>query len=204
MNTKTTANVINSLTLDVPDVAAAERFYSSFGLGSLLQFRGSAEASSGFHGFTLSLIVSQPANAAALLDAAINAGATVIKPASKSLWGFGGTVQAPDGTIWKVATSKKKNTEPASRRVEDVVLLLGATDVSASKRFYVDHGFTPGKSFGSYVEFVADSGPVKLALYKRQALAKDAGVSPEGSGPHRIVIGNDGGAFDDPDGFTWN
>ncbi len=31
-------------------------------------------------------------------------GATEIKSAKKSFWGFGGTVQAPDGTLWKVAT----------------------------------------------------------------------------------------------------
>jgi hypothetical protein len=34
-------------------------------------------------------------------------------------------------------------------------------------------------------------------------LAKDAGVAPEGTGSHRIVIGGDGGPFTDPDGFEW-
>ena len=43
--------------------------------------------------------------------------------------------------------------------------------------------------------------PVKLGLYSRKALAKDAGVAPEGSGSHRLVIG--GAAFTDPDGFVW-
>jgi hypothetical protein len=42
-----------------------------------------------------------------------------------------------------------------------------------------------------------------MALYGRRALAKDAGVSPDGSGSHRIVIGGDGGSFTDPDGFAW-
>jgi hypothetical protein len=37
----------------------------------------------------------------------------------------------------------------------------------------------------------------------RRALAKDAGVSPEGTGSHRIVIGSDTGPFTDPDGFAW-
>ena len=59
-------------------------------------------------------------------------------------------------------------------------------------------------SFGSkYVEFDASSSPVKLALYPRRAAAKDAGVSPEGTGAHRIAVVGDGGPFTDPDGFAW-
>ncbi len=41
------------------------------------------------------------------------------------------------------------------------------------------------------------------ALLGRRALAKDAGVSPDGAGSHRIVVGNDAGQFTDPDGFAW-
>ena len=37
---------------------------------------------------------SQPATARALIAAALEAGATSLKPAAKSLWGFGGVVQA--------------------------------------------------------------------------------------------------------------
>jgi catechol 2,3-dioxygenase-like lactoylglutathione lyase family enzyme len=82
------------------------------------------------------------------------------------------------------------------------VLLLGVADVAASKRFYVEHGVEVAKSFGrKYVQF--DTGRVKLALYGRGALAKDAGVSPDGTGSHRIVIGGDSGSFSDPDGFAW-
>ena len=44
---------------------------------------------------------------------------------------------------------------------------------------------------------------VKLALYGRRALAKDAGVSPEGAGSHRIAINSDAAPFIDPDGFVW-
>jgi predicted lactoylglutathione lyase len=82
------------------------------------------------------------------------------------------------------------------------VLLLGVADVAASKRFYLDHGIPVARSFGrKYVQF--DTAPVKLALYGRNALAKDAGVSPEGAGSHRIVIESEAGAFTDPDGFAW-
>ena len=196
---------IESLTLQGADRSAAEHFYATaFGLGDRLRLAPSEAATSGFRGFTLSLIVSQPANAKSLLNAAIAAGASSLKPATKSFWGYGGVVQAPDGTIWKVATSNKKDTAPASREVDQMVLLLGCDDVAASKKFYVGQGLTVGKSFGSrYVEFDAASSPVKLALYKRRALAKDAGVAPEGTGSHRLVIGGDAGSFTDPDGFAW-
>ncbi|GAB2524171.1 glyoxalase [Paramicrobacterium agarici] len=203
MNTTTAVNALTSITLEVTDLAAAESFYAELGLGDRLSLSEASEPSEGFRGFTISLIVSQPANAEAILNAAIAAGASVIKPAAKSLWGFGGTVQAPDGTIVKVATSKKKNTEPPSRRIDDVVVLLAASDVPASKRFYVEHGFTPGKSFGSYVEFDTPQGSIKLGLYKRNALAKDAGVPADGSGSHRLVLENGRGQFTDPDGFAW-
>ena len=77
--------------------------------------------------------------------------------------------------------------------------------MTASKQFYVDHGLAVAKSFGrKYVEFDAAPGTVKLALYPRRALAKDAGVAPDGTGSHRVMIGSDAGPFTDPDGFTWD
>ena len=196
---------IDSVTLEVADTTAARRFYTrAFGLGPELQLRASDAPTAGFRGFTLSLTVSQPATASALIDAALEAGATSLKPAAKSLWGFGGVVQAPDGTIWKVATSKKKNTGPATREIDRIVLLLGAADVAASKRFYLERGLTVARSFGrKYVEFDMPSGAVTLGLYGRRALAKDAGVAPDGSGSHRLIIGGDAERFTDPDGFDW-
>jgi hypothetical protein len=192
---------IEFVTLEVADPTAADRFYTAaFGLGTQLRLRASEAPTSGFRGFTLSLTVSQPATASGLIDAALDAGATPLKPAAKSLWGYGGVVRAPDGTIWKIATSAKKDTGPATRQIDQIVLLLG----TASKRFYVDHGLAVAKSFGrKYVEFATPSSAVKLALYGRRAAAKDAGVSPEGTGSHRLRIGSDAGPFTDPDGFAW-
>jgi predicted lactoylglutathione lyase len=196
---------IESVILEVADPAAAHRFYTTaFGLESQVRLRATEAPATGFRGFTVSLTVSQPATVSGLIGAALDAGATPLKPAAKSFWGYGGVVQAPDGTIWKVATSAKKDTGPASRQVDQMVLLLGVADMAASKRFYVDHGLTVAKSFGrKYVEFATESSPVKLALYGRGALAKDAGVPPEGTGSHRLVIGSDAGPFTDPDGFGW-
>jgi len=196
---------IDSLTLDVADTAAAAQFYkAAFGLDTQLGFRLAEPPTTGFRGFTLSVTVAQPADARGLLDAALDAGATSLKPAAKSFWGFGGVVQAPDGVIWKVATSSKKDAGPATLAIESIVLLLGATDVAATKAFYVQQGLAVAKSFGrKYVEFATD-GPINLGLYGRRALAKDAGVPPEGTGSHRLTIHGDGGTFVDPDGFGWS
>lgn len=195
---------IESVTLEVSDPVSATAFYdAAFGLGERLRVRASDASSNGFRGYTLSLIVSQPSTVSSLIDSAVEAGATTLKPVSKSMWGYGGVVQAPDGAIWKVATSAKKDSGPATREVDKIVLLVAATDVGATKKFYIDRGLAVGKSFGKYVEFAMPSSPVQLGLYGRRALAKDAGVSPDGAGSHRIAISSNAGPFTDPDGFAW-
>lgn len=199
-------NAIDSVTPEVADPEAAARFYSeAFALDDdpRVRLRGSKAPTSGFRGFTLSLVVSQPGNVDALQRAALDAGATGLKQAEKSLWGYGGVVQAPDGTIWQLATSSKKNSKPVTREVDEIVLLLGVENVKAARKFYVGRGLTTSKSFGGYVEFANGTDTVKLALYKRRALAKLAGVPAEGTGSHRLVITGPAGPFTDPDGFVW-
>lgn len=199
-----TTTTITHITIEADDAPAAERFYATaFELGGLVRVRPSDAPTSGFRGYTVSLVVSQPSTVNSLFDSAVAAGATTVKAVERSLWGIGGVVQAPDGTIWQIATSAKKDTGPATRDVDDLVVLLGAEDVPASKRFYVDRGLAVGKSFGSYVDFSMPTSPVKLGLYKRRALAKTAGVAPEGTGSHRIAFGSEAGPFTDPDGFVW-
>jgi len=173
-------NSLVSVTLEVPDPGAAEAFYAAaFGLDGTVRIRASDAPTTGFRGYTLSLVVSQPSTVDSLIGTALDAGATALKPVAKSFWGYGGVVQAPDGAIWTIATSSKKETGPPTRQVDDIVLLLGVVDVKASKRFYVDRGLAIGKSFGSkYVEFDTASSPVKLSLYSRRP-------------------------FTDPDGFAW-
>ncbi|MFI9360319.1 glyoxalase [Kitasatospora sp. NPDC053057] len=203
----TTASAVSlaSVTLEVADPAAAQRFHTAFGVDEYVNLRASEARSAGFRGFTLALTVAGPATVDGFLGAAVDAGAVVLKPAAKSLWGYGGVVQAPDGTVWKVATSAKKDSGPATREIDEIVLLLGVEDVKVSKRFYVDRGLTVAKSFGGkYAEFApGGSSPVKLALYKRRGLAKDLGVAAEGTGSHRVVLGGTSGSFTDPDGFAW-
>jgi predicted lactoylglutathione lyase len=203
--TRPTTTSIESVILEVDDPTVADAFYTpAFGLGTQVGLRASEAPTTGFRGFALSLVVSQPAMVDGLIGAALDAGATPLKPAKKGFWGYGGVVRAPDGTIWKVATSSKKDTGAATGRIDEIVLLLGVTDVVASKRFYVDRGLAVARSFGrKYVQFAAPSTHVNLALYGRRALAKDVGVSLDGTGSHRIVIGSNGGPFTDPDGFAW-
>ncbi len=196
---------VESVILEATEPAAAHAFTTAaFGVNDRVGARVSDEPSTGFRGFSLSLVVCQPSTVDSLVGTALDRGATTSKPVKKGFWGYGGVVQAPDGTIWKVATSSKKETGPSTRRIDDVVLLLGVDDVKASKRFYVDRGLMVAKSFGGkYVEFESSPSRVTLALLRRDALAKDVGVSTDGTGSHGIVIRSDAGTFTDPDGFSW-
>jgi predicted lactoylglutathione lyase len=196
---------IHSVTLEVASTdekAAAKRFYhDAVGLDERVAVRASASPTSGFRGFAPSLILAQPADVDALFGRALEAGAEVLKPVVKSLWGYGGSLRAPDGAVWQIASASKKNTSPATGAIERLVLLLGVEDVKASKRFYEGRGVTVAKSYGSkYVEF--DSGAIRLALYQRTKLAEQVGVDPAGTGSHRVAVIADG-SFTDPDGFVW-
>ncbi|SBT39029.1 VOC family protein [Micromonospora auratinigra] len=196
-------STIDHVTFEVSDPTAADAFYrAAFGLGDRVRVRAAPAPTTGFRGFAMSLVVSQPSTVDSLFGTALDGGATTLKPAARSFWGYGGVLRDPYGTIWKIASSAKKDTAPAHRRVDDVVLLLGATDVAVSRQFYVGRGLSVAKSFGRrYVEF-ATSG-ITLAMYGRRAAAKDVGVPPEGTGSHRLAIGGTAGTFTDPDGFAW-
>lgn len=196
---------IEHVTIEADDPGAAQEFYArTLGEQPWLRVASAHSPTTGFRGFTLSLVVAQPATVDALVEDALAAGAEAVSPVSRSLWGYGGAVRTPDGTILTVASASKKDTGPATRQVDDVVLQLGVEDVAASKEFYVARGFGVAKSYGRrYVEL--DTGPsrVDLSLYRRRALAKVAGVPEDGTGSHRLTVTSDAGPFTDPDGFVW-
>lgn len=195
---------IDSVTLEVADLEDARRFHeAAFGLDDRVRLQASTEPSAdGFRGFTLSLLTPGPATVDGFVSRALGAGAKELKPARGSLWGYGAVVQAPDGTVWQLTTSKKRDDGAATGRIDDLVLLLGVEDVRASKRFYEERGLAVTRSFGrKYAEF--DTGAVKLALYGRKALAARSGLAPEDTGPHRLRVDGDAGSFVDPDGFAW-
>jgi hypothetical protein len=197
---------IESVTLEVANLAAAQEFYAAaFGRDSRIRLRPGDAPTSGFRGFTLSVLVDGPASVDDFFGSALAAGAEQLKPAKKQLWGgYSGVVRAPDGTIWKVATEAKRGSGPASRIIDGIALILGVADMAEAKRLYVERGLTVAKSFGGkYAEFEAPGESIKLGLYKRRGLARDAGVTADGSGSHRLVIGPDSGRFTDPDGFAW-
>ena len=62
------------------------------------------------------------------------------------------------------------------------VVTLGVSDLARSRRFYCDGlGFSPSSASNDHIVFL-DAGGVVLALYPRDLLAKDAQLSPKGSG----------------------
>jgi uncharacterized glyoxalase superfamily protein PhnB len=196
--------VIERLVIEADDASAAEAFYKeAFDLGDTIQVRGSSSPTTGFRGFAVSLVVAQPSTVDSLFGSAVAAGATATKQPSRSFWGYGAAVQAPDGTVWTLASSSKKESGPATRAVDDVVLLLGVEDVKASKQFYVDRGLAVVKSYGGKYAELETGDRVKLALSPRKVAAKNAGVALEGSGSHRLVVVGDLGRLTDPDAFSW-
>ncbi|CAM5576669.1 VOC family protein [Streptomyces violaceorubidus] len=201
-------NSIDSVTLEVADTEAAARFYAdAFGLdGSRVRVRASASPTSGFRGFTLSLVVAQPGNVDALFTAAVDAGAAVLKPAAKSLVGLrrgrpgAGRHGLADRDLGEEGhrpghPRRRRDRAPPGRRGRQghQAVLRGAGRLTPWAR----------ATAGSTSSSATGPGAVKLSLYKRRALAKVAGVSAEGTGSHRLVVSGGTRPFDDPDGFTW-
>ena len=197
---------INSIILEVENtdlIEPTERFYrNALQLGQRVKVAANAAPSTGFRGFAPSLTFAQPADVDALYARAIEAGAEELKPVAKTVWGYGGSLRAPDGTVWQVSSESKKNTAAATGELTSLVLLLGVADVKASKKFYEQNGAEVEKSFGgTYAQF--RTGAVTLALYKRAGLAKQVGVSDAtGGGSHRVIAVGDT-ALTDPDGYVF-
>jgi len=62
-------------------------------------------------------------------------------------------------------------------------VMLGVQDLARAKKFYVEGmGATIEKDFPVFVSVILGEGFTSLAFYEWDAAAKDAGVSPEGSG----------------------
>ena len=158
---------IDAVTLEVADLAAADAFYSAaFDLGDRLALRASDAPTSGYRGFTMALGVSQPATVDALIGAAVDAeGGDAAEAAKEVGVGLRRRGASPNGTVWKASSSAKKNTGPATREIDAIVLLLGVADVAASSNL-VELGLPVGRSFArKYVEFSTTG--IELALLGR-------------------------------------
>jgi predicted enzyme related to lactoylglutathione lyase len=77
-----------------------------------------------------------------------------------------------------VNTTKEKTMSPKISTV-----MLGVQDLDRAKKFYAEGlGATISQDFPVFVSLSLGEGSSFLALYEWDAAAKDAGVSPEGSG----------------------
>lgn len=121
---------LSLITLGVSDVARAKQFYVE-GLGwrpssvsnddiifiqlngmalalwsrdALAQDAGVSSKSDGFMGFALAYNVREKPDVEAILNQAVHAGGTLVKPAHETFWGgFSGYFKDPDGFLWEVA-----------------------------------------------------------------------------------------------------
>ena len=67
--------------------------------------------------------------------------------------------------------------------VQVTAIMLGVEDLARSKEFYeTGLGCKIDQDHPNFVSFDLGAGSSSLALYKREAAARDAGVSSEGSG----------------------
>lgn len=195
-------NLIESITTTVADADAVRPIYESLGIADRVHVSESEGAATGFGGFTISLIVAQPATVNSLTTRALNAGAVETKPPAKSLWGYGAAVTTPDGTVVTIASSSKKSTGTDTGEIEELVLQLGVDDVTASKSFYAARGLSVSRSYGKrYAQF--DTGAITLALTTLKNLARAAGAPPETAVARTLTVRSDAGTFTDPSGFSW-
>ncbi|CEG86643.1 VOC family protein [Propionibacterium freudenreichii] len=153
---------------------------------------GGEGASSSFPGYVVTYALAQPSEVQAVMDTAAHAGAQVLKPAKKALFGsFSGSFRAPDGSIWKVAADSNKNKGPvaAAPRPTEISIILGVKDPKASRAFYQALGLKTDRDYGNkYIDFHPVDGAVRLCLMQRGVLAKDVGINDPGDGTGGLTL----------------
>jgi catechol 2,3-dioxygenase-like lactoylglutathione lyase family enzyme len=160
---------------------------------------GVAPATHGFRAFTLSYIVEAADDGDLVLAHTEQHGGRVSKPPKSALWGYSAYVTDPSGYLWKVASTKRRpllgRGEPGANngrvvKPQEVPITIGVADMKRSRRFYEETvGLPVKKAFGSkFVMFEGCDGTSDLGMYKREALADDAAVQPDGSGFHGFSL----------------
>jgi catechol 2,3-dioxygenase-like lactoylglutathione lyase family enzyme len=153
----------------------------------------------GFRAFTLSYILESPEDVDHVLRRLERHGGRVSKPPRNAGWGYSAYVTDPSGYLWKIASSKRRpllgHKETATNNghavnPQEVPITIGVADMKRTKGFYEEGlGLPVKKAFGSkFVMFSGEAGTSDLGVYKREALAKDAAVQPEGDGFHGFSI----------------
>ena len=75
-----------------------------YGREDLARDAGVPSDGTGFGGISLSHNLASEAEVDALLEQAVNAGATLVKPAQRAAWGgYHGYFADPDGHLWEIA-----------------------------------------------------------------------------------------------------
>jgi catechol 2,3-dioxygenase-like lactoylglutathione lyase family enzyme len=162
---------------------------------AVAQAAGVVGASSGFRAFTLSYILESADEVDRILERAERHGGRVSKPPKNAVWGYSAYVTDPSGYLWKIASSKRRSligrSDPSAQNghaitVQEVPITIGVADMKRAKEFYKDGlGLPVKKAFGNkFVMFEGEGGTSDLGMYKREALAKDASVRPDGTGFH--------------------
>ncbi|HKO28458.1 MAG TPA: VOC family protein [Solirubrobacteraceae bacterium] len=153
----------------------------------------------GFRAFTLSYILESAEGVDQILSRLERHGGQVSKPPRNAVWGYSAYVTDPSGYLWKIASSKRRpllsRREPATNNghainPQEVPITIGVADMRRAKAFYEEGlGLPVKKAFGTkFVMFSGEGGTSDLGMYKREALAKDAAVPPEGSGFHGFSL----------------
>ncbi len=167
-----------------------------YGWDALAEDAGIAADSDGFRAFTLSYIVERGEHVDTVMAKARAAGARIGKPAKRAFWGgYSGYFSDPDGYLWKVGSNKRprrgsrrQDAEQAARQAaavkpDETAVTIGVEDFKKVKEFYSEGlGCPIDKSFLSFASFNLGDASSTLGLYKRAALAKDAGVAANGNG----------------------
>jgi predicted lactoylglutathione lyase len=225
VNTTTRVNVIK---LAVRDLDSSIRFYAD-GLGCTVERRddrsavvrlgaaqvpllelqvwddlaeqvGATPDTEGFRGFMTSAVFESARGVDQLLDAAVRAGGTLVKPAKGAVWGYAGHFTDPDGHLWEAVTSaapllakfKRRPDAPSGPAMApiEVAVTLGVPDIKAAKQFYTDGlGYELDKAFGKFAKFKTVPGAATFTLYTWDALAADADVDPRGHGFRGYAVG---------------
>lgn len=202
---------------DVFGVAATTgsvRSIDLHGRGVLELVSSDAPLSSRFGRVVVTYVLEQPSEVRAVMAAAIERGAQVLKPAKKALFGsFSGSFRAPDGLVWKLASDKGRNTAEASTepRPTEVTFILGVREPKESRGFYMGLGMKVDRDYGSkYIDFAPVTGAARLCLMQSPVLAKDVGIDDSAEASpitlvHRAGDHSPGAqdSFIDPDGFVW-
>lgn len=147
----------------------------------------------GFRAFTLSYILESAEGVDQILNRLEHHGGQVSKPPKNAAWGYSAYVTDPSGYLWKIASSKRRpllgRREPAMNNghainPQEVPITIGVADMRRAKEFHEEGlGLAVKKAFGTkFVMFTGANGTSDLGMYKREALAKDAAVPPDGSG----------------------